>query len=39
MHLYFKHAFALANAFGDAMLHRERVTGLIEAGMEATAGR
>src|SRR5207247_2297409 len=38
MHLYFKHAFALANSFGDAMLHRERVTSLIESGMEATAG-
>lgn len=38
MHLYFKHAFAIANAFGDAIYHRERVTSLIEAGMEATAG-
>jgi alkylation response protein AidB-like acyl-CoA dehydrogenase len=38
MHLYFKRAFAVANAFGDAIYHRERVTSLIEAGMEATAG-
>src|SRR5439155_11399132 len=35
MHLYFKHAFAIANAFGDAMSYRERVTSLIVAGVEA----